>query len=79
MMRVPIRISFSQKCKRCGLRYPEKASVCPHCEGLTDDQVRRIRLRHQNSLAGHSSTGRLFMYIAGLIIVVLVIYMLNNR
>ena len=39
-MRVPLRVKFTKKCSRCGLRYPEKESVCPHCDGLTDEQVR---------------------------------------
>ncbi len=78
-MRVPIRIRFTRKCKRCGMRYPENEPVCPHCDGLTDDQVRRIRLRHASYLAGNANLGRLFLYLAGLIIVVMVILLLNSR
>lgn len=78
-MRVPVRVNFSKKCKRCGLRYPERELVCPHCDGLTDEQVRRVRLRHNQALAGNAGLGRLLLYIAGLIIVVMVIFALNNR
>ena len=79
LMQLPIKIKFSRKCHRCGLRYPEKEAVCPHCDGLTDEQVRRVRLRHMNSLAGNENLGRLLMYIAGLALVVMVIYMLNSK
>lgn len=78
-MRVPLRIRLTKKCRRCGLRYPEKETVCPHCDGLSDDQVRRIRLRHQHQLADNSNIGRLLLYVAGLILVVIVILSLNNR
>lgn len=76
-MQFPVKIRFSSKCKRCGLRYPEKEPVCPHCHGLTDQQVRRIRLRHSNTLAGNTNIGRLLLYIAGLIIVGMVIFSLS--
>lgn len=79
IMRMPIKIPFSVKCKRCGLRYPESEPVCPHCDGLSEDQLRRIRLRHRDALAGNAGLGRLLLYIAGLVIVVMVIYALNNR
>ena len=77
-MYFPIRIKFTRKCKRCGLRYAEQEPVCPHCNGLSDEQVRRIKLRHNNMLAGNENLGRLLMYIAGLIIVGMVIFMLNK-
>ena len=78
-MRVPLKIRFTRKCDRCGLRYPEKDRACPHCSGLTDEQVRKVRLRHNNQLAAHSNLGRLLLYIAGLLIVGMVIFALHNR
>ena len=78
LMRLPISIRSSSKCKRCGMRYPEHEAVCPHCDGLSDEQLRRIRLRHQNDLAGNSNLGRLLFYIAGLLLVVMVIYFLKQ-
>jgi hypothetical protein len=79
IMRMPLKIRFSVKCKRCGLRYPENETACPHCDGLSEDQLRRIRIRHRDALAGNAGLGRLLLYIAGLVIVVMVIYALNNR
>jgi len=60
------------------LRYAEQEPVCPHCDGLTDQQVRRIKLRHKNTLVGDANIGRLFLYIAGLIVVGMVIFLLNK-
>lgn len=60
------------------MRYPEKEPVCPHCDGLTDQQVRKFRLRHNNALVGNENMGRLLLYIAGLLVVGMVIYFLNK-
>ena len=78
-MRVPIRVKFTKKCSRCGLRYPEKDSVCPHCDGLTDEQVRSVRMRHKSQLAANSNFGRLLLYIAGLVLVGMVIFALSGK
>jgi len=61
------------------MRYPEKEAVCPHCDGLTDEQVRKFRLRHGNSLAGNANLGRLLLYVAGLLVVGMVIFFLNSK
>lgn len=78
-MRFPISLRTTRLCQRCGLRYSKKEPVCPHCDGLSDDQVRRIRLRHAGLRGGSNGPGRLLLYIAGLVIVVMVIYVLKNR
>ena len=78
MMQLPIRIRFTSQCKRCGMRYPEKEAACPHCEGLTDEQVRKFRLRHMNQLSANTKLGRLLLYIAGLFLVGMVIFVLNK-
>jgi DTW domain-containing protein YfiP len=77
-MRVPIKIKRSRKCKRCGLRYPEKDPLCPYCDGLGDDQLRKIRLRHRNEFAENTNLGRLLLSIAALLIVAMVIFLLNS-
>ena len=73
MMQVPIRIRFSKKCDRCGLRYPEKETSCTHCAGLSDKEVEELRTRHEDEHAGNANLGRLFFYIAALIVVGLLI------
>jgi hypothetical protein len=77
-MQVPIRIKFTRKCQRCGLRYAKGDTVCPHCSGLTDQQVVEIRARQEREHAGNANLGRLFLYIAGLLIVGMLILLLNS-
>ena len=60
------------------MRYPEKEAVCPHCDGLTDQQVHKFKLRHSNNLAGNANLGRLFLYVAGLLVVGMVIFLINK-
>jgi hypothetical protein len=77
-MRFPITIKASRKCQRCGLRYPQADNECPHCHGLTDDQLLKIRLRHKSTLAGNENLGRLLFSVAGLLLVLMVIFYLNR-
>lgn len=77
-MQVPVSIKFTRKCQRCGLRYPRNDTVCPHCAGLTDQQVSDIKARHEREHAGNANLGRLLLYIAGLIFVGMLIFMLNG-
>ena len=60
------------------MRYPGNEPVCPHCDGLDDGQLRKIRLRHKKEFAENANTGRLMFYIAGLVVVVMVIYFLKR-
>lgn len=77
-MQIPIRIKFTSKCLRCGLRYPRNEAACPHCSGLTDQQVLDVKARHEHEQAGNANLGRLFLYIAGLLVVGMLIFMLNG-
>lgn len=76
-MRFPIRVQLTRRCQRCGLRYPREQMNCPHCRGLTDEQVLKIRARHRRELMGNDQLGRLLFYIAGLLVVLLVIFSLS--
>ena len=77
-MQVPIRIKFTSKCQRCGLRYPKNDTACPHCSGLTDQQVLDVKVRHEREHARNANLGRLFLYIVGLLIVGMLIFLLND-
>ena len=72
-MQVPIRIKFTKKCKRCGLRYAAKEGSCSHCTGLTDKEVEELKDQYQNERAGNANLGVLFLFVAALIAVVVVI------
>ena len=76
-MQVPIRISLTKKCKRCGLRYPQKESICVHCTGLSEQKAHKLKERYKNEQQGNANLGRLFLYIAMLILVGMLIFSLE--
>ena len=72
-MFAPPPIRFSNKCKRCGLRYPRKAGKCVHCYGLSDAQMEAMLLQKRRAHKNTANIGKLFFYIAMLILVGLAI------
>jgi len=72
-MFAPPPIRFSNKCKRCGLRYPRKAGKCVHCDGLSDTQMEAMLLQKRRAHKNTANIGQLFFYIAMLILVGLAI------
>ena len=72
-MFVPPPIRESNKCNRCGLRYPETESECPNCKDLTDSEVESLKSESQNKQEGNTNLGKLFLYITALIVVGMVI------
>lgn len=68
-MLVPIRIRFSRKCKRCGLRYPRREASCIHCNNLSDRELADLKARIREEKTAHGRLGLLFLYIAGLIVI----------
>jgi len=68
-MLVPPPISFSNKCKRCGLRYPAKATECVHCSNLTDSETEEMLLHKKSAHKNTANIGKLFFYIALLILI----------
>ena len=77
-MQVPIRVKFTKKCERCGLRYPKKEVACSHCSDLSDQEVHDLKARYENERAGNANLGRLFLYIAALLLVGMLIVALNG-
>jgi hypothetical protein len=68
-MYVPPPIRFSDKCKRCGLRYPRKADRCVHCDGLTDEEMEAMLARKKQAHGNTANIGRLFLYIGALLLI----------
>jgi len=66
-VRVPIKVKFTTKCPRCGLRYPRKELVCTHCSGLSDREVEELKEKYASYHEGNANLGRLFMYIAAVV------------
>lgn len=54
---LPIRLKPTQRCDRCGLRYPRKASECPHCSGLDEQALAQLRERIAEERAGTTNLG----------------------
>lgn len=72
-MYAPPPIRFSNKCKRCGLRYPRKAGVCVHCSNLTDQQMQEMLLEKRSAHKNTANIGKLLLYITAIIIVAMVL------
>lgn len=73
-MYAPPPIRFSNKCKRCGLRYPRIASNCIHCDGLTDVDMENMLLQKKRAHTNTANIGKLFFYIAILIIIGMAVF-----
>ncbi len=69
MLYVPSRVRFSNKCKRCGLRYPKAELECPHCKGLNDVQVADLIQRIKAERKAGANLGKLFLYITLLLVI----------
>jgi hypothetical protein len=70
------RIRRTLKCARCGLRYPVKDAQCPHCAQLSDREVERLRQRIADEHRGNANLGRLFLYIAVLLLLAILLFSL---
>ena len=53
MLYVPI--GQSKKCERCELQYSDDEKVCPHCLGLNDTEIAKLKNKHQNQLKENKS------------------------
>ena len=60
------------------MHYPANESVCPHCSGLTDLQLREIKLKRRSQGTGNAMLDRVIIYALGLVVVGVVIYKLNQ-
>lgn len=67
-MRLPVKITRTRKCPRCRLRYPLEQPGCPHCTGLSDAEVQRLRDHHKRQHAANAELGRVLLGAAALLI-----------
>ncbi|PUB72588.1 MAG: hypothetical protein DBP02_21705 [gamma proteobacterium symbiont of Ctena orbiculata] len=47
----------TKKCKLCGLRYTVDKEECPHCSGLSDSEVKRLKSRFTLEQIANSRLG----------------------
>ena len=73
MLFVPPRIVTTRKCQRCRLHYPSKEKHCPHCSDLSDYEVERLKLRYKEESKGNALIGKIFIFVAILIVIGIVI------
>ena len=72
-MFIPPPIRTSNKCKRCGLRYPTTEVTCIHCKDLTDSEAKELKQKSANEREGNENLGKLFLYITAFIVIVMVL------
>lgn len=77
-MQLPINIRRTRQCPRCGLDYLISEPVCPHCDGLSDRDVEKLKHEYEAEAPGERNLGWLFIYIAVLILVGLLIFGLSR-
>jgi len=58
----------TRKCERCGLRHTIDLQSCPHCTGLTDEQVVQLKKRFVREQIGNSRLGSKMLLAAGVLV-----------
>ena len=49
------------RCRRCGLRHLVEETTCPHCKGMTDEEIiHKIHIPHAKQQKEHSRLGAVF-------------------
>jgi len=66
---LPITLVLSETCQRCGLLYAKKQPDCPHCQSLTDVELKAFIRRRAEELVGIKYLGRLFFAVAAVLLV----------
>ena len=70
---IPPPVRRVKKCPRCGQLYPKKAESCHHCQHLHDQQLDELKEQIARQHEGNKVIGKLFLWIAALILVGMVI------
>lgn len=78
MMQLPIKIRRTRQCPRCGLDFLVSEPACPHCSGLSDAEVEKLKQQYAAEGPAEKNLGWLFIYIAALILVAMLIFGLSR-
>lgn len=65
-----------KKCERCKMRYDPRKGACPHCAGLDEQQLKRLREQQARTRAGNRSLGKAFLFTAGVLVLLLLSWLL---
>lgn len=60
---LPSDIKSTQKCERCGLRYPKTEEKCSHCADLSDREVDALKQRFEDENQGNANLGKIFLLV----------------
>lgn len=77
-MQLPVNIRRTRQCPRCGLDYLISEPACPHCTGLSEREVERLKQQYEAEGPGERNLGWLFIYVAVLIAVGILIFGLSR-
>lgn len=62
-----------QTCPRCSLKYDKAQDQCPHCGALDSNGLAELKLQIEQSQQANTRLGKLFIYLALLILIGLVL------
>ena len=62
-----------QTCPRCSLKYAKGLEQCPHCSELDSSGLAELKLQIEQAHRSNSRLGKLFIYLALLIVIGLVL------
>lgn len=54
------------------MQYPWRLNQCPHCTGLTDDELVLFKQRREQELNEIAGLGRIFLGLAALLLILVV-------
>ena len=60
-------------CPRCSLKYDKTLNQCPHCGDLDSNGLTELRLQIEQNQHANTTLGKLFVFIAIMIVIALVI------
>ncbi len=63
----------TKQCDRCGLQFTEDKDECPHCTGLSENELDELKRKIEEHHQSNSNIGKLFLYFAVIVLVILVI------
>ena len=67
-----IKVKLVQRCHRCEMQYSRQLTQCPHCSGLTDEELVWFKQRRDQELQEIAGLGRVFVVLAIIVLIITV-------
>lgn len=71
------KLKNRQRCPRCSLRYDKSLAKCPHCSDLDSNGLAELKWQIEHNRQANSRLGKLFVYLA--LVIILGLVLLNSR